>query len=1173
MRLPFYNALTILLVFLVAATVIAQTKNQREPVAFYSGQVVDSDGSPIGGATVFGVYASSIAIGEPRKVDSVVTTESDGKFRLPLFVKSSYNVCAWSEGRAIGLKRFNARRKATSSSANIFELAKPKTVVVSVIGADGSPAEIESARLHFTTINERSCNFAPFAELPIPIPFKDDQFTVAWLPENASATVEVSCKDHETFSITIDKDSKPQRKATLLPVAYVEGLITTKSDPIGSCLVIGSASKTPVDESHCRVSRRVNMKAAEDGTYRMALAEGTASISCFDSRTGRPNSERAKIELSANQTAQYDFQFPGLVSVFGRVVDEDGNGIQGVKLANRENTITDMNGGYEFEVVPDSRLSVRVAEIPEGYTEPIRQYAHRTTPPQGEPSDPNMVMPVSGEDRHEVADIVLKSGSPVKGTVVDLDGKPVEGASVMTGWQIRNGRSIHLSGKLTSSDAAGNFVVGNAPSEDVSIYAYVNDMATQKVSIVEKSNDRNVRLVLSPDGMMKLKGKISSTNGAPISNANIVVLRREGWSSGDNGSYGSAMGECKTQEDGSFEFPIPLLRCEYYTCKVTAPGFVGKDVRSLKIPESGNPNELADFRLSPLRSIRGTVVDSKGTPIPKVRVWSHHFVEARRIPFNQKQVSHRNHEGSSVDTDADGKFELTGLHDKASFVFADKAGYRMSGTPIGEGANEIRFELESDSENKDKLELATLSQEQRRIAVNQLVDFVTKAGKTPSRYDQSQMLEALLLIDRDRLRSLLEEMEWEYGKAQFHAASGHHDEALETSLAFDKPLFRFQALTACAARTEDAEHRATLLAEAAFQLSNIPDVNKQISMSSSLIDELLDVGETETATELARSIQPAVEALAGKDPRTEFTKAWFAKSLVRIDYDAAWELIKETRDTDILSSSGGFMRHAGNMAHELAAEDPDRAIELLNKIRPNRRGRYLPRVACRMASVDSEKAIKLIDSWDETFSHAKANGLASMAWVLKESNPKASARILDQSFESLFGKFPQSDHRIGMILNLLRHESHLTGGTDNFWKVVERLSDPNMAVQNSRNNDKQFVRQSELALLLTLFGRLPKASTMLCDSLAQRFETAKEGDPIFRRNRKNAIAIAALAIHDPERAVEMAKTIHEKTPAQFRNGIPKLWAVAAGCLAREGGARIDYMADEFLFTWILGEED
>ena len=64
--------------------------------------------------------------------------------------------------------------------------------------------------------------------------------------------------------------------------------------------------------------------------------------------------------------------------------------------------------------------------------------------------------------------------------------------------------------------------------------------------------------------------------------------------------------------------------------------------------------------------------------------------------------------------------------------------------------------------------------------------------------------------------------------------------------------------------------------------------------------------------------------------------------------------------------------------------------------------------------------------------------------------------------------------------------------------------------------------------------------------------------------------LASMALHDPERAAKMAKSFQKQLPAKIAT---TPWTVAINCISKDGGEVIDYLASEFLSTWIMDEQD
>ncbi len=1145
-------AIAVLVLLLADFSSHAQTKTDAEPAAFYAGTVVDAAGEPVADATVFSTRYTLFAIGDPQPIQSQTKSDSDGKFKIPLYGKTSHSICVYAKGHALWVERFRTPYSSTKSSKdNTIQLEAPQTVEVTILGSNGKPAKIDSAQLRHFRSDRKKFGFFDCGDLPVPVQFEDNRMIVDWLPDDGSVAIEVSCKDHVSQSITIEEGSASKRSAQLSAAARFGCTITEGDQPIQNSSVDIRVFTKPPNNKMCEVSKVAGIRSNVDGKFEIELIEGTVSLTSHQRNFGSPIMP-AQFELKADETVKKKIRFGRLITILGRIVDEQGDGIEGVNVhvdvSGNRNVVTNMAGEYEFEA-REFHLPRRidVSEIPDRYSDPFSS---------------ELRFGQAGETTtQKVKDIVLPNAFPVSGTVVDSDGKPVEGAYVEAGWDVRISQQIiRKAGGSTHTDSDGKFTLKKPVDAEVALYAIADDLASPKVIFVKRTDRDNVKLVVTDDGVMKLSGKISGTNGTPVKNANIVVYQRRGIPGTSDGRYflGRPLGECQTSDDGSFEFPIPLYRCEYYGCKISAAGYMGRKIETLTTPESGNPTDFVDFRLAAnARSLRGKVVDSSGNAVAGVNVWTHRFIEPG-VKMHEP-VNHRNLKRSSAKTDAEGKFELSGVHDRSSFVFADKEGYRMTGASIRDGAEENNLTIVSESEPAEKLQFATRDPEERKFQVNQLVDFAKqiskkKLGQTAS----GHVFDLLMLVDRERIKTMLKEKDLSLGEAAMHAAVGNIEEALETTLALENPRTRVLTLVSIAKRTEDPQQRLVLLNEAGFQLLRIADIENRVAVSSSIIDELLDMGEVDAATDLANLTTPVVLAINGrKNKRGELAKSTYAKALVRIDYDSAWELVKKDNTNVEI------------MAYKLAAENPDRAIELLGKI--SRRSSYVPRVACRMATVDPERAFKLVQSAPFSVGN-KANGQATLAYILKDSHPEKAKQLLNDAFEALFSSFPRNDDsRIGVMLNLLRFESQICdNGSANFWKIVEKISDPNVRLGNTGNRDELLV-QSELALLFAMFDREPEARERLCSILIDRFENPRDTELNSRSTRKNGIAMAAVALHDPQRAIKMVKTFHEKTPAKLRSSNPRPWAVVAGCLARDGDKILDFLATELRFTRIRGE--
>src|SRR6185369_11683252 len=120
------------------------------------------------------------------------------------------------------------------------------------------------------------------------------------------------------------------------------------------------------------------------------------------------------------------------------------------------------------------------------------------------------------------------------------------------------------------------------------------------------------------------------------------------------------------------------------------------------------------------------------------------------------------------------------------------------------------------------------------------------------------------------------------------------------------------------------------------------------------------------------------------------------EELASIDLPAAEKLCEDLQD------KREYTRHLGNLAHIMAAKQPEEAQRLLDKATHNNSddfeyGRYAQRVCYRMASVDLERA-KEVAAKIKTYHHCKAQAYAQIANALAKSNPKEAESALRQAF-------------------------------------------------------------------------------------------------------------------------------------------------------------------------------
>jgi hypothetical protein len=188
-----------------------------------------------------------------------------------------------------------------------------------------------------------------------------------------------------------------------------------------------------------------------DGDFRLVrLPAGIYSVQA-ESPAGYSSKPLTGIEVAGGQdvsvTLKLEKAAPSLGSIFGRVVDGASRGVPGVqvRVVDQTGTVRTLSSGLNGEY--------RAANLPAG------TYRVTVDPPAGYSCDPLPAMALgAGQDREALTLILKKIPPPpaavtgIKGTVVDLRGRPLVGATVDV-IQPATGVSV----RITSTDRDGTF--------------------------------------------------------------------------------------------------------------------------------------------------------------------------------------------------------------------------------------------------------------------------------------------------------------------------------------------------------------------------------------------------------------------------------------------------------------------------------------------------------------------------------------------------------------------------------------------------------------------------------------------------------------------------------------------------------------------------------------------
>lgn len=1139
----------------------------------FNGTVLDADGKPVADAEVWliptDISKESSDVPESRKGDP---TDQSGNFSMLLDENQSWGGMVYKKGFAPALTNLTSRNifpgHISRPGKHRLELKPSKTFSVKVVDSNRKPVEIKSARVSWFSDGNEFFQFVKGARLPYAVEVKKNEVTMDWVPQLGHMSLEIeteSTKQEVGFPF-----KETAIEVELAPTTKLAGVVKLKSGedaPNGffedlrvKSYIDGRPDQKDAEHPKYGLTQTATFPINPDGTFEVNCITGSGSLSLSK---GSLSIASTKIVAGQRKDSAIELIFTPPRIAKGKVVDSEGSPIAGVKI---NNTVSNMGGEFEFEFY-ESNANWQISSVPEGYLRPMNMHGNRIDLRNAKPGDPI-----------NLPDTVLKLATPIAGKVVNENGQPVKDAKVVARWVFCEGQFSTLRTDAANSDAEGNFTLKSTEADvEIGITARTNEEATlAPLTESFKQDSKPIELVVSAKALVNGTIKVRDSEGNPIKGAKVQLMSKTKSPGGH--TYGSRRlfgNECLTNSKGVFEFPEKVIRSGELSMNVAAEGYVTAERASIKIPSEGDL-KISDVVLRSTRTIAGTVVDSQGNPVANATVWSHGIEDSNGYSGTQIRP-----EGSLATTDESGTFKLTNIHSDATFVFARKPGSIHTGSLIPRD-KETELVLRSESEKIESPVAIKWKPSPESIkALEEHITFVRKVTKA-SNYKTNKIIDALRRVGSSKQQDLVASLKGGE-KARLLASLGHIEDAIEVCQALKSPSSRVRAYQICADSTEQKAHKILFLEEAAFEIGNILQTPSRLEQSSSIIDELINLGEVETATELVKSIMPSALEL-NIEGRNEYSKAWFAKAAVRVDYENSWKLIEESR-TSKNETSGGFGRHAGNMAHELAATDPDKAIELLRKMDSEfSKHRYAPRVAYRAAQNDVKKGIEILEEFMPANSDNRnrsdrtsfVSGYSAMATIVTSADPKKGRELIDKATES-FEVARSNQFAFGAALNLLVHASECgpVAAENAYWKLLDQYSNPNIKSWDVEGTAKVKLRQSaELAVLLGLTDRFPEVRQQAVGQIYEAFKGEGKLEGMLGRSLTDlSSCFAAVAMDDPQRAVEWHKKLYGRIHEDARNYIPMPWVVIANTLSMDGKEFSRYIANETMHQWVPGAED
>jgi len=316
------------------------------------------------------------------------------------------------------------------------------------------------------------------------------------------------------------------------------------------------------------------------------------------------------------KVVEQTFRLPRGLVVSGRVVDDQGAGVEGAELRYRASpdakgirtrfaltAMTDAKGGFQLGV-PAGPGMIMVTEVPENYLGPQMHW----------PFDSGLggenTRFIDGASGTVIGDLKFSLSRSGRITVqaLDTDGRPVEGA------EVRRYALASRQGKPLLTNAEGRAeVVGLDPK---GVYTIDLVHPTKRlgrrleISVSEaREAKEGVQAKLAPLG--SLEGRVLDENDKPLLNP-ILWLRTNVKIPEPFGIAVESRNEVK--EDGSFRFQGLIPGASYYVYAEVA-GRASENSKAI-IAKADARERLEPFRLPVThRTLTGVVVDSRGQPV------------------------------------------------------------------------------------------------------------------------------------------------------------------------------------------------------------------------------------------------------------------------------------------------------------------------------------------------------------------------------------------------------------------------------------------------------------------------------------------------------------------------------------------------------------------------------
>ena len=211
---------------------------------------------------------------------------------------------------------------------------------------------------------------------------------------------------------------------------------------------------------------------------------------------------------------------------------------------------------------------------------------------------------VNATDVSKQPPIVLTLGASLVGTITDVGGNPVPGATVTLEGLFSQFESGPAPDTLkTTSDADGTYMIANVPPGNRRLQVTADGYANQTKAGLVFRGEEPLTMDVQLEVAEMICGKIISKTGSPVVDATVLGM-----------SFSNSNSQCRdqTKSDENGEFCLESLAGGKYTLSINAPGFRRFNESRVQTGAAGLVIELEDQGM-----INGRIIVTGGEiPVP-----------------------------------------------------------------------------------------------------------------------------------------------------------------------------------------------------------------------------------------------------------------------------------------------------------------------------------------------------------------------------------------------------------------------------------------------------------------------------------------------------------------------------------------------------------------------------